>query len=296
MTTAQITSQRLPEYVDPKSEGDALQKIGQLAHTIHEHAYLLGRFLIWLKANGKREGMFEFYWKGDQINLFSYRTGRNLMFFARKCDKAGELLEYHPGQPTQKRKLATVASEKPSNGRVSLDTPTPPEQDEEEDPKWQELGGWLHSPPARGKAAIPYRAISQVHLTVEGFEEVVEEHGKHLKSDHVVALTKIQARVTQVLQDCEAQVNPAPAGRVMSDSTTRRRRKQAEENLNRVNDDLRLLLPVAEEIRDSAAPLDATLMFYRSRLFITKELVDGFLEKTGGIDKEADADEEQPTD
>ncbi len=59
--------------------------------------------------------------------------------------------------------------------------PHHPEQDEEEDPKWQELGGWLHSPPARGKAAIPYRAISQVHLTVEGFEEVVEEHGKHLK-------------------------------------------------------------------------------------------------------------------
>ena len=38
----QMKPQRLPEYVVPKSEKDALQKIGQLAHTIHEHAYLKG--------------------------------------------------------------------------------------------------------------------------------------------------------------------------------------------------------------------------------------------------------------
>ena len=72
---------------------------------MHEHAYLVGKELMWVKEK-VRHGNF-LPWVEKNL-WFQRATAVHFMRFAEKCDKAGKLLAYHPN------KCITVGNSAPS--------------------------------------------------------------------------------------------------------------------------------------------------------------------------------------
>jgi len=97
----------LPSWNEPKNLIEAKRTIGAFGRSLHEHAYLLGKNLLWVKTRIGRGGFDE--WIDDNV-AFGRRTTYYLMAFSRRCDQAGLIQEYHPNN------RATVARLDGDNG------------------------------------------------------------------------------------------------------------------------------------------------------------------------------------
>jgi hypothetical protein len=86
-------SLNLPPWVEPDGLDHAGRIIRTLGHSTHEHAYLLGKYLLWVRKNVR--GKF-LAWLAENVSWFSERTARNMVAHAKRCDKVGFLIEYHP--------------------------------------------------------------------------------------------------------------------------------------------------------------------------------------------------------
>src|SRR5262245_7085361 len=95
----------LPKFNPPASVAAARTHILGLARSLHEHAYLLGRYLSWVRQQVGR-GKFT---RWIEANVwFSYDTAARMMGFAKRCDSGtGRLLAYQPGKD---QRLRTVRS------------------------------------------------------------------------------------------------------------------------------------------------------------------------------------------
>ena len=98
----------LPEWRVPKNLDEAAATISELGRDMHEHAYLLGRTLSWVK---KEVGHGEFDGWIKRKVWFGRATAYRMMSFANRCEKAGKTIEYHPNRLTVRR-LPTKKTDK----------------------------------------------------------------------------------------------------------------------------------------------------------------------------------------
>lgn len=119
----------LPEWKPPQNLKHAATVISQLALTVHENGYLLGRTLLWVK---KEVGHGDFVgWIETNVRRFTERTAARMMSHAKRCDKAGTLIEYHP-RKRDTVSLLTMSKRKPkhvepADDLASVPDPMPPE-------------------------------------------------------------------------------------------------------------------------------------------------------------------------
>jgi hypothetical protein len=95
----------LPAWTPPPSTKDAAALITRLSKTLHEEAYTLGLTLIWVK---KQLGHGDFIPWVEKNIWFGKRTAQRMITFARRCEKAGRCLEYHPQSSRHQDKSVTV--------------------------------------------------------------------------------------------------------------------------------------------------------------------------------------------
>lgn len=93
----------LPGFKEPGKLEKASLLINQLGKNLHEHAYVIGKLLVWVR---EKVGTTKFKeeWVPKEI-WFSERTAYHFMAFSKKCDMLGFLPEYHP-----KKELVTSAT------------------------------------------------------------------------------------------------------------------------------------------------------------------------------------------
>jgi len=82
----------VPIWNEPKTVDDAQIRIERLGTNMHQHAYLVGKDLKWVKKQLKHEEFLP--WINDNL-WFGERTAQHFMRFAKECDDKGNLLEYH---------------------------------------------------------------------------------------------------------------------------------------------------------------------------------------------------------
>lgn len=83
----------LPVWKEPEDINEAKIFILDLGQNIHEHVYLVGKYLIWIKEK-VGYGNFE-NWINENI-WFGDRTAQRFIAFSKKCEYQNKLLEYHP--------------------------------------------------------------------------------------------------------------------------------------------------------------------------------------------------------
>lgn len=124
----------LPIFKEPSSLNEAKLIINQLGTNMHEHAYLVGKYLIWVRDKiGTTE--FENKWVPKNV-WFSCRTARHFIAFAKKCNRFAQLLEYHPRKQLP-RGEATVAIAGQYQ-TIIIDPPWPIEKIERYEAPYQE--------------------------------------------------------------------------------------------------------------------------------------------------------------
>ena len=84
----------LPKFTQPTSLEKAAFFINKLGKNIHEHAYIVGKILLWVKIKGIKYGEFG-YWIEKNV-WFSQMTAERFINFAKKCDEKKQLLLYAP--------------------------------------------------------------------------------------------------------------------------------------------------------------------------------------------------------
>ena len=104
---------KIPSWLEPKSINDAKLKIISLGGNMSEHAYIIGKNLIWVKENLKH-GEFQ-EWVDNNL-WFAERTARKFMEFAEEADEKGRL----PERIYEIKKLKSADS-------AVLETPSLPE-------------------------------------------------------------------------------------------------------------------------------------------------------------------------
>jgi len=82
-----------PIWHEPDSFDNARIRIEKLGINMHQHAYLVGKDLIWVKEH---LGHGDFIPWIDNNVWFGIKTADRFMEFAKRCDKEKYLLEYHP--------------------------------------------------------------------------------------------------------------------------------------------------------------------------------------------------------
>ena len=93
---------KLPSLSKPKTLAEARTHILSLGRSMHEHAYLLGKCLMWVKDEVGHGNFLPWVEK----NLwFGERTARRMIEFAERCDKSRFLLEYHQAKSDLKTDL-----------------------------------------------------------------------------------------------------------------------------------------------------------------------------------------------
>jgi len=83
-----IEEPKIPTWLEPKSINDAKLKIISLGQNMSEHAYIIGKILIWVKEN-LEYGKFQ-DWVDNNL-WFAERTARKFMEFAKEADEKGKL-------------------------------------------------------------------------------------------------------------------------------------------------------------------------------------------------------------
>ena len=79
---------KIPNWEEPKNIEDAKLKIISLGQNMSEHAYIIGKILIWVKEN-LEHGEFQDW--ADNNLWFAERTARKFMEFAEEADEKGVL-------------------------------------------------------------------------------------------------------------------------------------------------------------------------------------------------------------
>ena len=74
----------IPSFGIPTSVQDAEEKIISLGTNMREHAYLIGKYLSYVKEN-LAHGQFEVW--VERKMWFTSRTGRKFIEFSEKCDE-----------------------------------------------------------------------------------------------------------------------------------------------------------------------------------------------------------------
>ena len=111
----------LPSFSEPTRLDKARTLINQLGKNLHEHAYVIGKILIWVRQKiGTTK--FKDEWIPSKI-WFSQRTAYRFMAFAKVCDKKGKLVEYHP--PKNVPSSVTVALPPGQYQTIIIDPPWP---------------------------------------------------------------------------------------------------------------------------------------------------------------------------
>ncbi len=85
--------QTLPQWTEPENLAGARAAILSLGRSMHEHAYILGKTLAWVKTHVGHGKFGE--WMKNNV-WFSERTAQRVISFALACDQADTLLEYSP--------------------------------------------------------------------------------------------------------------------------------------------------------------------------------------------------------
>jgi Protein of unknown function (DUF3102) len=110
-------AEELPKWSAPKNLGEAATTISQLGRNMHEHAYIIGKTLLWVK---QQVGHGKFLsWLQKNV-WFGQRTARYMMKFAQNCAHSNILVEYHGyrAKPAFNADLAIVkAAKKDSDPR-----------------------------------------------------------------------------------------------------------------------------------------------------------------------------------
>ena len=84
----------LPEFNAPSTLEEARIQCINLGNDLNSHAYLLGKILLWVKEQRKKEKKGG-YMEWIHHNLwFGRATAYNYTSFSKKCDKEGSLLDY----------------------------------------------------------------------------------------------------------------------------------------------------------------------------------------------------------
>ena len=99
----------LPSWSEPQTLEKAKDRIWNLGKTMHEHAYLIGCHLLWVKEKIEHGNFLP--WVADNL-WFSRSTAHNMMLYAKQCNEERNLLPYEP------KKFPTVGN---------LETPKLPE-------------------------------------------------------------------------------------------------------------------------------------------------------------------------
>ena len=128
----------LPPWTEPPSLDNAAATITQLGRNIHEHAYLIGKTLTWVKA-AVGHGNFQ-PWVRENV-WFSQSTAKNFMAFAGACDDAATQLEYHTPKTPAAGVLPPQGDPAPIIPEVLDDDEAPDAPDDEDDsPDTEEPG------------------------------------------------------------------------------------------------------------------------------------------------------------
>ena len=79
----------IPKFKEPETIKEAKVFIIGLGKNMQEHAYLIGKNLIWIKSELEHGELEEWI---EKNMWFALRTARKFMEFAEECDEKGELL------------------------------------------------------------------------------------------------------------------------------------------------------------------------------------------------------------
>jgi len=79
----------LPIFIEPTTLEEATISIVKLGKNMGEHAYVIGKILVWVKRQLKHGEFLN--WIEEKV-WFTDRTARNFMTFTEKCDEKGFLL------------------------------------------------------------------------------------------------------------------------------------------------------------------------------------------------------------
>lgn len=123
----QVKTLSLPAWNKPRDLEEATLRIFNLGKNMHEHAYLVGKDLIWVRdQTGTTEFEKEDGWIDKNV-WFCVRTAYHFMAFAKKCDWKKELLDYH-GRPRLTTATVAVALPKGKYKTIVVDPPWPIEK------------------------------------------------------------------------------------------------------------------------------------------------------------------------
>jgi hypothetical protein len=81
---------RLPEFEDPRSLDEAKIFIHNLGKNMAEHAYKIGKILMWVKGQLKHGEFLK--WIEENV-WFTARTAQRFLRFTEKCEEKGRLID-----------------------------------------------------------------------------------------------------------------------------------------------------------------------------------------------------------
>jgi ParB family chromosome partitioning protein len=103
----------LPGFTPPTTLGEAAATIAALGRDLHEHAYQLGKLLLWVKSTVVHGEFLP--WISNNV-WFSPKTAERFMAFAIDCDTESKLLEYGPSKFVMVANLPETQPLFPTNG------------------------------------------------------------------------------------------------------------------------------------------------------------------------------------
>jgi len=109
----QIT--KLPAYQEPANLDDAKTRIINLGRNMGEHAYIIGKILIWVKSQLEHGEFLK--WTEKNV-WFVQRTAQRFMSFSAKCDDKQKLL--NEPHYLEKEKSDTMSHYKPEFNLIDI--------------------------------------------------------------------------------------------------------------------------------------------------------------------------------
>ncbi len=169
---------KLPAFSEPESLDGAKVSLLNLGRSLHEHAYMVGRLLRWIK-NEVEPGNFETWIKSNV--WFGERTAQRMMKFSVRCDGTGLIESYEP------RKGDTVTVLDPN-----------PLQTQEAETEPDNVGEPLNKPPRPDNLVETWKMWSR---NIEDLVTFTQECGKlsaSQRSEIADSLSEIEKQISQL--------------------------------------------------------------------------------------------------